>query len=242
METAGVEPTSPRCKRGALPPELHPQGRSVRTGGVEPPQPEATGLQPAELTMLSVRVGGAADRARTGTARITTSNAAVTPQPPRAGTTGVEPAAYRLTSERSAVELRPREWRGWDSNPRSRAHEAREDSRSSTALRARSGRLESNQRSPVPETGGVASPLQPDEYPRRELNPRLRVENPASLPSRPRGHVNSRRSWNRTTPCSSSASRAATDTDLRRTKLRRQDSNLRDAINSRVSGRSTTPE
>src|SRR5438067_10586303 len=25
------------------------------------------------------------------------------------------------------------EWRGWDSNPRSRAHEAREDSRSSTA-------------------------------------------------------------------------------------------------------------
>jgi hypothetical protein len=47
METAGVEPTPPRCKRGALPIELHPQ---VRTGGVEPPQPWATGLQPAELT------------------------------------------------------------------------------------------------------------------------------------------------------------------------------------------------
>jgi hypothetical protein len=47
METAGVEPTAPRCKRGALPIELHPQ---VRTGGVEPPQPWATGLQPAELT------------------------------------------------------------------------------------------------------------------------------------------------------------------------------------------------
>jgi hypothetical protein len=45
------------------------------------------------------------------------------------------------------------EWRGWDSNPRSRAHEAREDSRSSTAL---SGRQESNLRSPVPKTGGVA--------------------------------------------------------------------------------------
>ena len=43
--------------------------------------------------------------------------------------------------------------RGWDSNPRSRAHEAREDSLSSTA---QSARLESNQRSPVPETGGVA--------------------------------------------------------------------------------------
>ncbi len=60
------------------------------------------------------------------------------------------------------------EWRGWDSNPRSRAHEAREDSRSSTALRTadgggskvrrrlRSGRQESNLRSPVPKTGGVA--------------------------------------------------------------------------------------
>ena len=43
--------------------------------------------------------------------------------------------------------------RGWDSNPRSRAHEARGDGRSPTAL---SGRLESNQRSPAPETGGVA--------------------------------------------------------------------------------------
>ena len=32
METVGVEPTPPRCKRGALPIELHPQ---VRTGGVE---------------------------------------------------------------------------------------------------------------------------------------------------------------------------------------------------------------
>ena len=47
METVGVEPTPPRCKRGALPIELHPQ---VRTGGVEPPQCETTGLQPVELT------------------------------------------------------------------------------------------------------------------------------------------------------------------------------------------------
>src|SRR2546430_12523928 len=28
METVGVEPTHPRCKRGALPPELHPLVRS----------------------------------------------------------------------------------------------------------------------------------------------------------------------------------------------------------------------
>jgi hypothetical protein len=43
--------------------------------------------------------------------------------------------------------------RGWDSNPRSRAHEAREDNRSSTA---QSGWQESNLRSPAPKAGGVA--------------------------------------------------------------------------------------
>jgi hypothetical protein len=58
--------------------------RKVRTGGVEPPQPEATRLQRGEL----------------------------------------------------ADAQRPHEWRGWDSNPRSRAHEARGDSRSPTARRA----------------------------------------------------------------------------------------------------------
>jgi hypothetical protein len=63
-----------------------PKGERVRTGGVEPPQPEATGLQPAELTSAQrPRERGAADRARTDTARITTSNAAFTPQPPRSG-------------------------------------------------------------------------------------------------------------------------------------------------------------
>jgi hypothetical protein len=61
METVGVEPTPPRCKRGALPIELHPQ---VRAGGVEPAQHEAPRF--------------AAERA---------------------GTTGLEPARARLTSE-----------------------------------------------------------------------------------------------------------------------------------------------
>jgi hypothetical protein len=80
METVGVEPTPPRCKRGALPIELHPQ---VRTGGVEPPQPWATGLQPAELTSAQrPQDRGAGVRIRTGTSRITTSDAAVTPRPP----------------------------------------------------------------------------------------------------------------------------------------------------------------
>ena len=52
METVGVEPTPPRCKRGALPPELHPQ---VRTGGVEPPQPRPRGYSPLSSPVLSVR-------------------------------------------------------------------------------------------------------------------------------------------------------------------------------------------
>jgi hypothetical protein len=53
----------------------------------------------------------------------------------KAGTTGFEPATTRSTTERSGrAELRPlMRVRGWDSNPRSRAHEAREDSLSSTA-------------------------------------------------------------------------------------------------------------
>ena len=45
METVGVEPTPPRCKRGALPPDIP----KARTSGVEPLQPEAPGLQPGEL-------------------------------------------------------------------------------------------------------------------------------------------------------------------------------------------------
>ena len=61
----------------------------------------------------------------------------------RARTGGLSPDKRAL----SPSELRPRESRGWDSNPRSRAHEAREDNRSSTALR--SGWQDSNLRSPA---------------------------------------------------------------------------------------------
>src|ERR687887_481144 len=72
VETAGVEPAPPRCKRGALPPELHPQD-------------------------------GVTDRTRTDTARFTTSGACrYTTVTKLAGTTGLEPAASRLTSECSS--------------------------------------------------------------------------------------------------------------------------------------------
>lgn len=111
----------------------------------------------------------------------------------------------------------------------------------------RSGWLESNQRSPVPETGGAAfSPTARCGYPRRDSNPRFRAENPASLAldhggKRDGSEALEPNEWCCLTPCSFSASRAATDTGLRR-KLRRQGSNLRLAVNSRASYRSTTPE
>jgi hypothetical protein len=110
--------------------------------------------------MLSVRVRGVAGRTRTGAAGITTPNArryttATT------GTAGLEPAASRLTSERSGrLSYAPVKSRGWDSNPRSRAHEAREDNRSSTAqgLAGRTRTCDPRLTGPV----GWPAPPQPD--------------------------------------------------------------------------------
>ena len=115
----------------------------MRTGGVEPPQPRATGLHPAELADAQRpheegRPTGLEPVPRGSRPRMLPLHHGHR----ETGTTGLEPAAYRLTSERSPSELRPREWRGWDSNPRSRAHGAREDSRSSTARRTPPAGLE----------------------------------------------------------------------------------------------------
>jgi hypothetical protein len=68
---------------------------------------------------LHPRVRKAADRIRTGTARITTSD------------------ADRYTTATMLLLEPTAAWRGWDSNPRSQAHEACEDSHSSTARRLR---------------------------------------------------------------------------------------------------------
>src|SRR5262249_45610183 len=85
VETAGVEPAPSRCKRVAPPAELRPPG------------------------LVLSRRERATDRIRTGTARITTSDAAVTPQPPRSGddrirTGDLSPDKRVLC----AAELRPR--------------------------------------------------------------------------------------------------------------------------------------
>ena len=88
--------------------------------------------------------------------------------------------------------------------------------RTATPLPRRSGRQESNLRSPVPKTGGVAKlPHDQAKAPPAGLEP-------AASGLRARRHL--------------------TFDHGGKKKLRRQDSNLRLAINSRASYRSTTPE
>jgi hypothetical protein len=110
----------------------------MRTDGVEPPQHEAPRLQRGELTGCSASAymnGKVADRVRTGADgahnpgcfRYTHGHHESGDDRTRTG--GLSPDKRVLCTS----ELRPRRVRGWDSNPRSRAHEAREDSRSSTA-------------------------------------------------------------------------------------------------------------
>ena len=126
----------PRCKRGARPVELHPQEEECGRVESNHHSTRRQGYSLLSSPLLSVRVR-VADRVRTGADGAHTRVLPSTPRPPGNGDdrtrTGGLPADNRLLWPLSYV---PREWRGWDSNPRSRAHEAREDSRSSTALRA----------------------------------------------------------------------------------------------------------
>jgi hypothetical protein len=117
--------------------------------------------------------------------------------------------------------------------PTSRAHEAREEA---APPPRKSGRLESNQRSPVPETGGVAtSPTASRKNPRRDSNPRFRIESPASSPPRPRGHASI--GGPGVEPGPARYQRAVPPRTLTSERLRRQDSNLSFASNSRASCR-----
>ena len=135
METVGVEPTFPRCKRGALPPELRPQVDANGWSRTTTARGTAFTAQRALQCSASAR-RRAVGRIRTGTSRITTSDAcryttttmrrcrlrrrrlttagfetdfdrreiimaraAGRISRRRAGTTGLEPARARLTSE-----------------------------------------------------------------------------------------------------------------------------------------------
>ena len=84
-------------------------------------------------------------------------------------------------------------WRGWDSNPRSRAHEAREDSHSSTALGLAGRSRTCDLRRPKP-AGWPRSPTTrrtTGSTPGGTRTRSFRVEGPASSPLRPRGHESS---------------------------------------------------
>jgi hypothetical protein len=90
VETAGVEPAPPRCKRGALPPELHPPG-DQRWGDADG-WSRTTTVRGTAFTargahqLLSVRMGeggrpGSNRRRRGSQPRMLPS----TPRPPRSG-------------------------------------------------------------------------------------------------------------------------------------------------------------
>ena len=179
----------PRCKRGARPVELHPHGVGTRCGRVESNHHSARrqGYSLLSSPMLSVRMVRVAGRARTGASgdhnpgcfRLHHGHH-------EAGTTGLEPAASRLTSERSARLSYAPEEEGARGGTEGFPHaEATRSPRPSTSPRRRgalrsaggirthglelmrlartaaplprkSGRQESNLRSPAPEAGGVA--------------------------------------------------------------------------------------
>ena len=103
VETAGVEPAPPRCKRGAHPHELHP--REIECGRVESNHHSARrrGYSPLSSPVLSVRMEGRPTGFEPVPRGSRPRMLAVTPRPPRAGTAGLEPAADRLTSECSGL-------------------------------------------------------------------------------------------------------------------------------------------
>jgi hypothetical protein len=128
-------------------------------------------------------------------------------------------------------------WRGWDSNPRSRAHEAREDNHSSTALRLTG---ENRRCSPAsiwpagfePAISGFRSRwCRPGSPTTRCTRGDAPVTPSASTPGGTRT-----RSFRVEGPASSPFDHGGIQ------KLRRQGSNLRLAVNSRASCHSTTPE
>jgi hypothetical protein len=127
METAGVEPAPSRCKRGAHPHELHPH--EMRTGGVEPPQRVATGLQPAELTDAQRPQEGGRPGSNRRRADHDRECLPFTPRPPRNGddrtrTGGLSPDKRALSALSYAPTPR-NEVAPAGVEPASRAHEAR---------------------------------------------------------------------------------------------------------------------
>ena len=200
----------------------------MRTGGVEPPQREAAGLQPVELAGAQrPRELGWPNGLEPIPSGLTTPDAALHHGHHEAGTgtTGLEPAPSRLTNERSAQLSYAPEIARVGLNPRSRAHEAREDGPSSTALKT------ATPASPHGlQTASQATPQTPGGIRTRSF----RIESPASSPFDHRGLVWPagfetciRPGYPKPGGCPSSLRPGVS-------RLRRQDSNLRLASNSRA--------
>ena len=165
----------------------------MRTDGVEPPQHEAAAVQAAELTNAQ-RPQERGDRPDSNRRRGDHGPECFRLHHGHSGdgrdrTGGLSPDKRALY----AAELRPlggRE-RGRDSNPRSRAHEAREDNRSSTAQVWLAG-VEPAVSGARSRWGGLLPYSQMRTLsistPGGTRTRSFRVEGPASSPVRPRGH------------------------------------------------------
>jgi hypothetical protein len=104
VETAGVEPAFPRCKRGARPLSYVPDGQCERVESNHH-SAGAAALQAAELSGAQRSHAArrrATDRIRTGTCRAHTPGCCRYTTVTTTRTTGLEPAASRWTAERSA--------------------------------------------------------------------------------------------------------------------------------------------
>ena len=235
----------------------------MRTGGVEPPQREATGLRPAELAGArrphDVRVAG---RARTGACgahdpgcfrlhhghQETGTTYARDPVDLRRGC-GLcpRPLAHVLGSARSRhAPAKPERTSRGDRAGGIRTHdlELMRLARTAAPLPRKSGRQDSNLRSPAPEAGGVAKlPHSQNTLPEA---PPAGLEPAASRLRAGRHHQLDHGGSTRSEAPESNQALLDISEPCRRghrpPKLRRQDSNLRLASNSRASCRSTTPE
>ena len=201
METAGVEPTPPRCKRGAPPRELRPLRLHSADGWSRTTTARGAAFTARGALPCSASAFGATDRIRTGTSRITTSGAAVTPRSPWNGDDRTEPApsdepdceperpdlrrwTTRARLSPCRVSYAPRQAGSGAGGFRTHDLELMRLARTAAPLprcvdlagRSRTCGLR------FPKPAGCRLPYDQLEHPRRDSNPRLRVESPASSP------------------------------------------------------------
>lgn len=182
--TAGLEPAAVSLTGSRSAIELH----AIECGRVESNHHSARrrGYSAVSSPVLSVRIANQGRSAgfEPAPAGITARDAAVTPRPQRGRRDSNPHRLGRQPSALPALSYVPEVARA-GVEPAPRAHEAREIAVSPPR---KSGRQESNLRSPAPEAGGVATlPHDQMRTPGGTRTRSFRVEGPASSPVRPRG-------------------------------------------------------